>query len=536
MEADKPENNKERKKQQPIAVILEAIKEIDGIQINFCKNPLCSNFNVPYTGHRKDPNYKRKGSTLAPRPSGQISKDKNITSHPAMGRAGDSSPNIVCQSCNEQPPLKSNHGINEVLKLWSYHPDNKACPNNNCVNHSVDIGVKGAYKRNGKTKAGSPRWLCKACGSSFVERAKNRPSREGETPWRYIDVVRAIVNYTPIRRMKELYDVYPATAYHYINKAYDACLRFNAARESRLQKVLSERGEVYLATDRQELLINWQDRKNRNAISIKAVCSIDTETKFVYRYDLGIDEHTDAEMIHEASLENGDVDKAYLYRQYPHLVLPSDMSEERRISGYIEQELFNIKRQDPDIGDVELSYLEAQMRPDVELPSFQFTHGTGLPHNCLILREDYQLYAHYVALSKFMPDDVRAINFADQESGLRAAFMSAFADKVQNNKAHLFYIKYKKGVVQDERNQAAARTRVRINKVIERYDCDYETAKQILCIASIRNKTIPVGKWKDLWGNHPVERKTEVGKAFSHQTYNPKQSDYEIGHYLSKAI
>lgn len=535
METDISNDSKPRKKQLSIKLIQAAIKEINGIQVNFCKNPLCNNFNVPYTGDRKDLNYKRKGTTVAPKPSGPASDNRNISAHPSMGTAANSPPSIICQSCGEAPPLKSNHAINEVLKLWSYHPDNSACPDRNCKNHHISIGTKGAYKRNGKTGAGTVRWLCKACNRSFVDRAKIRPSREGETPWRYNDIIKGLVNHIAFKRMEEIYDVNPVSIYNYIEKAYAACLRFNVIREQRLPAILDSRGITYLATDRQELLVNWKDRKNRNAISIKAVCSIDAETRFVYRYDVGIDDLSDAETIHTASIGIGDVDKAYLLRKYPHLVIPSDMSEEKRISGYIEQELLNIKRQYTSITDVELSYLEAQMRPDIELPSSQFTLGTGLPKNCLILREDYQLYAHYIALNKLIPGNTSVINFADQESGLRAAFMSAFADKIQCNKAHLFYIKYKKGVVQDERDEAAGRTRERINGVMNHYNCDGKTAKQILCIDAITNRTVPVGKWKDLWGEHPIERMTEVGKTFSHQTYNPAQSNYEIGHYLSKA-
>lgn len=152
-----------------------------------------------------------------------------------------------------------------------------------------------------------------------------------------------------------------------------------------------------------------------------------------------------------------------------------------------------------------------------------------------MLREDYQLYAHYFALKKIFDSAKQVINFADQESGLRAAFMAAFADRVINNKAHLFYITYAKGVIQEEHEEASANTKHRIEKTMKQFQCDENTAKHILCVDAVKNYTSPVGPWRDHWGYHPLEKMTEVNKRFSHQTYKPTQSHYEIGYYLRKA-
>lgn len=67
------------------------------------------------------------------------------------------------------------------------------------------------------------------------------------------------------------------------------------------------------------MLIYWTDRKQINAISIKAVCSIDTEMRFIYRYYLGEDDIANAKEIHIQSIDNGDVNKSHLYLKSPHL-------------------------------------------------------------------------------------------------------------------------------------------------------------------------------------------------------------------------
>lgn len=40
------------KKSTPESEVVAATQEVNRIQVNFCKNPLCRNFNVPFTGLR----------------------------------------------------------------------------------------------------------------------------------------------------------------------------------------------------------------------------------------------------------------------------------------------------------------------------------------------------------------------------------------------------------------------------------------------------------------------------------------------------
>ena len=141
-----PEDNEQplkKKKQLSQNIVRNTVKAVNGIQVNHCKNPQCANFNVPYTGLRGDRNYKRYGTTLVTPPLGYSSTDINIQSHPAYGTKSNSAPYIQCKKCNECPPLKNNYGINEVLILWNYHPDNSSCPNEACENHPIPIGAVG---------------------------------------------------------------------------------------------------------------------------------------------------------------------------------------------------------------------------------------------------------------------------------------------------------------------------------------------------------------------------------------------------------
>jgi len=148
--------------------VINSVEAVNCIQVNHCKNPQCANFNVPYTGKRDDPNYSRSGSTLVTPPLVSSSKNNKAQVHPAYGTKSRSIPFIKCHEYGECPPLKNNRGINEVLNIWNYHPDNTTCPDEACKNNSIPIGTVGSYKKNGKTKKGTVRWICKSCGKSFV--------------------------------------------------------------------------------------------------------------------------------------------------------------------------------------------------------------------------------------------------------------------------------------------------------------------------------------------------------------------------------
>jgi len=140
--------------------VFDSVLAVDGIQVNHCKDPLCANFNFPYADRADNPNCKRGWTIQAPLPL-QSASNKDDIKHPALGKKL-SVQFIQYRKCNECPPLKSNQGISDILKLWDYHPNDTSCPNDKCQNHHIPITTPGHYKRNGKTKTGTVRWLCKA--------------------------------------------------------------------------------------------------------------------------------------------------------------------------------------------------------------------------------------------------------------------------------------------------------------------------------------------------------------------------------------
>lgn len=146
-------------KNSPAVTTPRVPPEACGIQVNFCKNPKCTNFGVPACSHTT---------------RGRNANGDNYL-RVSAGRPG--SPLMRCKLCGEIFPLKSNLGIaEEVVRLSSYLvAKTHCCPQETCANHNVPISTPKQYQSFGTTAAGSARYRCKACGLHFSVAQKAVP-------------------------------------------------------------------------------------------------------------------------------------------------------------------------------------------------------------------------------------------------------------------------------------------------------------------------------------------------------------------------
>jgi hypothetical protein len=130
---------------------------VEGVQVNFCKNPACPNFGVSASQEKQ--------------PRGQYAKDKERDSYTIV--SGDKPKTIVlkCNLCGEHPTIKSNLAISEEINRLSRYlttgPSVASCTNPDCPNHVVPISIPKSYASYGKTKAGSQRYRCRLCRNVF---------------------------------------------------------------------------------------------------------------------------------------------------------------------------------------------------------------------------------------------------------------------------------------------------------------------------------------------------------------------------------
>ena len=131
--------------------------EVGTIQVNFCKNPQCQNFGIPASTKRQ--------------PRGRGAAERGRDTYSVVG-SGRGTPMLRCSFCGQYPTIKSNKAIHEELSRFWKPFDTIAiptCPNQDCPNHPIDREKgKTHYHSFGRTKAGSIRYRCKACGRTFI--------------------------------------------------------------------------------------------------------------------------------------------------------------------------------------------------------------------------------------------------------------------------------------------------------------------------------------------------------------------------------
>lgn len=104
----------------------------------------------------------------------------------------------------------------------------------------------------------------------------------------------------------------------------------------------------------------------------------------------------------------------------------------------------------------------------------------------------------------------------DIDSMNRAAFLSAFTDKVKRGDAHAFFVRYDKYLTVDERRavkkEGDGRRRAFAKTLPPETRKNRDEVLQRMMLAQLRTAT-PYGKWRDLWVDHPAPTLNEPRKA-----------------------
>jgi len=163
---------------QPVDILpdedapLRVPRAADGLQVNFCKNPVCKNYGVPA----------KQGTRTGKGPSKD--RDPNY----AISGLGRNEPGFKCKGCGEIFPPKSNVAIQaEYQRLGSYLlPYNEpSCKNPACKNHERGVfSYPDEYASFGKTSSGNPRFRCKRCHKTFsyAKTSTHRQRKSTRTP------------------------------------------------------------------------------------------------------------------------------------------------------------------------------------------------------------------------------------------------------------------------------------------------------------------------------------------------------------------
>lgn len=458
----------------------------DGIQVNFCKNPSCTNFGFP-----------------APQTTLRGQAAKNTPQPYTVVASGQGIPLLRCNACGEHLPMKSNQGIaEEVTRLGAYllPKETAACPSDTCTNHGIPISTPGHYYRFGTTAHGSPRYRCRECGKTF---AVGKATRYQKQPHKNREVFSQLMNKAPFRRILEMADITAPTLYHRIDFFHRQALAFAADREAKLKTL--EIPRLYLGVDRQDYPVNWTRQSNRKNVMLSAVASADNATRYVFGMHLNFDPEANATAIEADARSINDAATPYPFRKYARLWLDSDYQlSAQRIAKRLGAGSLS--------GDIQATYQDAQQRADIEALG-GFAVDEKLPDHGMQTRLEYTLYAHFFHLKNLLGKVEKFRFFLDQDSGIRAACLGAFHDRVLSGTADAFFVRIAKDFTVNERRKSKADAQKEFNEV-KRQNPGFTDEQVKLVMIHQRMASMPVlGPWRDRWLLHPLPSMSEPQKA-----------------------
>lgn len=388
----------------------------NGVNVNFCKNPLCSNFGKP--AELEDRRGKKRGN------QGSL--------YTVTGTG--SALSITCRCCGTSSVVKSNKAVYEEyerdLELLAT-PSGLHCPQVSCSNYfkPVDSHPK-SYLSHGSTPSGSKRFRCKACNKTFSElkpHQRQRSSHENKT------VFQMLVAKVCISKIAQITGLAPKTVYDKIDFLHSQCLKFLASRERRVVDL--DLGRMRVSTDMQDYMINWPTKKLRKTIQFRAIASSCLETGYVLACHPQLDTRFDTNEVQELVEKCGDLDKKPAFREYARLWNYEDYASALQL----DPEVFAPAREDQEGGE-------------------HITADRQLPLKGAMVHIDYLAYGHFMYLNYLLGRSTSYVHFSlDADPGLANACLAAWKDKLFQAQLDVAIMTCNKSATIDQKNAAVAK-------------------------------------------------------------------------------
>ncbi|MHB9117308.1 MAG: transposase [Burkholderiales bacterium] len=477
---------------------------VNGVDVNHCKNPACKAFGLPVAQ--------------------SVKRGRGADNAHTVVATGKGLPAIRCNACGAIYPMKSNVAVVEETERMGavFLPaEDPSCPEAGCANHGVPVSAgKASYSSFGKTSTGSPRWKCKGCGKTFSApaRALHRQRKSHKNR----DILKDLVNKMPLRRICESNEISPDTLYRKIGFLHGQAVAFAADRERRLRDKGFDR--LYLAVDRQDHRVNWSERETKKNTTVSALTTADDDTGYVFAVHLNYDPDADRGVVEQEGIAAGDPWLPPPHRLHARLWSESDHDRARRRKMLREGVL------ESDIG---VEYAEAIQRDDIEVPDVP-RPDDKLPDEGMLVHAEYTMHGHFRYIRNLFGSVGKFRLFLDQDSGMRAACLSAFADRVADGTCDAFYVRISKDLTVDEKRKLKAEAKKELGK---RMKASGKKEKEIR-LEMLKERVAEaraVGPFGDQWVFMPFPDMSEPEKAVCPLTTLDGMDDDHVAHLLDKA-
>lgn len=501
----------------PTALLKLGATQARPLQVNFCKNPQCENFGIP-----------AKEEFGKPGPSPDRDMRYKVT-NTAKGRV----PAILCKSCGEKIPIKSNTGItaefDRITRPILTTTETLSCKTAGCTNLGFSVGVcPDRYSKAGlHSVTGEQLYVCKACKKRLLA---SEPVRlHHKTRHLASDLFSRVANKSPVRGTVRGMAIKSTDTYYSI-------LDFISRRCDQLSGKFDRRmidGEVLLpsslkvSVDVQEYQLNWTNKQDRRNTQFSTVCSVDQDSRYILGICANYDKAVDSFSVNKEASLNGDALKPEAYRQYAQYWLSCDEFLAGRKLG---QRLGFSRSQDvlQQIADI---YASAQSREDIENREDQkmdMAYCNPVLTEGMQVHVPYTCYAHFQLMHRLVQGAgvKRLFYYMDCDSMLRAGFISAFEQEIRTGNAHGFYVRYSKFLTTPKKADLYEKVQQTLSDYTASLPVNKRKSAELLLMHDRIKAAAHIGKWKDKWVTHPMPSMNEPDKAICWLTEREGQ-DYD---------
>lgn len=482
----------------------------DSADINSCRNPQCSNFLVP-------PEYPDEPVPLGPfkKKNGLYSRIGNIKGT-----------RLKCNICGESLPIKSGKGLSDELERIKTQPtlklNNSGCPNNNCDNHGVNVNAGNQYYyKHGLNKVGNPRYKCKSCNKTFV--VNTNPLQRQRITHLNKTIFKLLVNKSPTQRIMEITDLNAAALYGKIDFIYKQCVLFARDRESRLPQLLKGR-DLCLATDVQHHLVNWTKRKDKRNTQFQAIATACNDTSYVFGSHLNYDPTIQQSTLEQIVNERNEAGEEPAFRETArYWIYPDYLKATSRVR------YGRKKNSQSTVESIQNTYIEAADRDNIDA-SFSMDEFLKLPDKGSLIHSDYTMLAHFRYINELTEHAKHVLHSMDQDSGIRAAFMLGYRERLSTpklKKVDGFYVKFMKLLTVDEKRELYGAAERYLKNFAANNGITELEAKHKIVSDNILN-AMELGQWSDKWVNIPTPSMGEPEKMVCYLNNQGQHSDRKL--------
>jgi len=175
----------------------------------------------------------------------------------------------------------------------------------------------------------------------------------------------------------------------------------------------------------------------------------------VFGFNLNFDPALYPTTVEEEAAESGDLEEYDAYRKLARVWLSSDYQAAIESSKSRKAKTTKLKTAAFQKGlehDIAARYEQVQAREDVEAEG---AHGeAALPGNGVQIKDQNTMHGHFHLLATLLQNADKVRCYMDQDSGMRAAFLCAFAERVKQRTTDAWFVSVMKDATVNQKEAA----------------------------------------------------------------------------------